>query len=138
MATVHMKPQAVDAVPVFNRNFDDFLDFLNVEASPSVSPKRFSLVFRIDMRTLAAQARVHRNTLSRTPDAESVQSYLRESLRVMRAATDVTDSIEKALFWFKNQPLPVFDYKTPQDLVSEKRTDALIKYLQSLRAGYAG
>jgi hypothetical protein len=138
MATVQTTPQAVEAVPVFNRNFDDFLDFLNAEASPSISPKRFGLVFRIDMQTLAAQARVHRNTLSRAPDTESVQSYLRESLRVMRAAADVSDSIEKALFWFKNQPLPVFDYKTPQDLVSEKRTEALIKYLQSLRAGYTG
>lgn len=137
MATVQT-PQAVEAVPIFNRNFDKFLDFLNADAGPSISPKRFGLVFRVDMQTLAAQARVHRNTLSRAPDTESVQSYLRESLRVMRAATDVADSIEKALFWFKNQPLPVFDYKTPQDLVSEKRTEALIKYLQSLGAGYTG
>jgi len=90
------------------------------------------------MQTLAAQARVHRNTLSRAPDTESVQSYLRESLRVTRAAADVSDSIEKAIFWFKNHPLPVFDYKTAQALVSEKRTEALIKYLQSLRVGYSG
>ncbi|WP_374582425.1 DUF2384 domain-containing protein [Pseudoduganella sp.] len=127
-----------EVAPVFNRNFDAFMDFLNAEASPSISPKRFGLVFRVDMQTLASQAHVHRNTLNRAPDAETVQSYLRDSLRVIRAATDVSASIEKALFWFKNNPLPVFDYKTPQELVSEKRTEALIKYLQSLRAGYTG
>ncbi|MBY0240325.1 MAG: MbcA/ParS/Xre antitoxin family protein [Burkholderiaceae bacterium] len=114
------------------------MDFLNADASPSISPKRFGLVFRVDMQTLAAQARVHRNTLRLAPDTETLQAHLRESLRVIRAAADVSGSVEKALFWFKNHPLPVFDYKTPQDLVSEKRTEALIKYLQSLRAGYAG
>ncbi|MBY0241507.1 MAG: MbcA/ParS/Xre antitoxin family protein [Burkholderiaceae bacterium] len=114
------------------------MDFLNADSSPSISPKRFGLVFRVDMQTLAAQAHVHRNTLRLAPDTETLQAHLRESLRVMRAAADVSGSIEKAIFWFKNHPLPVFDYKTAQDLVSEKRTEALIKYLQSLRAGYSG
>ena len=90
------------------------------------------------MQTLAAQAHVHRNTVRLAPETETIQSYLRESVRVIRAATDMSACIEKAIYWFKNHPLPAFDYKTPQDLVSEKRTDALIKYIQSLRAGYAG
>lgn len=138
MATAERAAPAAETVPVFDRNFDGFMDFLNAEASPSISPKRFGLVFRVDMQTLAAQAHVHRNTLRLAPDTETLQAHLRESLRVMRAAADVSGSIEKAIFWFKNHPLPVFDYKTPQDLVSEKRTEALIKYLQSLRAGYTG
>lgn len=90
------------------------------------------------MQTLAAKAHVHRNTISRAPDAESIQHYLRESLRVVRAAVDIAGSVEEAIFWFKNNPLPAFDYKTPQDLVSEGRTEALIKYVQSLQAGFAG
>jgi uncharacterized protein (DUF2384 family) len=134
-----MAPPAADVVPVFNRNFDGFMNFLNSEESPaSISPKRFGQVLRVDMQTLAVYAHVHRNTISRAPDAESIQSYLRESLRVMRAAADIAGSVEKALYWFKNHPLPTFDYKTPQDLVSEKRTEALIKYIQSLQAGYTG
>lgn len=134
MATAKVASQ----VPVFDRNFDRFMDFLNAEASPSISPKRYGLVFRVDIQTLAAQARVHRNTINRAPDTETVQAYMRESLRVIRAAADESESIEKAIFWFKNHPLPVFDYKTPQDLVSEKRTESLIAYIQSLRAGYTG
>jgi uncharacterized protein (DUF2384 family) len=90
------------------------------------------------MQTLAEKAHVHRNTISRAPDAESVQHYLRETLRVMRAAADIAGSVEDAIYWFKNNPLPLFDYKTPQDLVSEGRTEALIRYIQSLQAGYAG
>jgi hypothetical protein len=138
MATAETAVPAGEAVPVFDRNFDEFMNFLNSESSPSISPKRFGLVFRVDMQTLAAQAHVHRNTVRLAPDTETIQSHLRESVRVMRAAADISGSIEKAIYWFKNHPLPTFDYKTPQDLVSEKRTEALIKYIQSLQAGYSG
>ena len=131
---------SVASIPVFERNFDQFLNFLQdmETGTASLSPKRYGQVLRLDMQTLAAQAHVHRNTISRAPDAESVQRYLRESVRVMRAAVDITGSVEKAIFWFKNNPLPTFDYKTPQELVSEGRTDTLIRYVQSLQAGYAG
>jgi len=131
---------SVSSIPVFERNFDQFLNFLQdlETGTASLSPKRYGQVLRLDMQTLAAQAHVHRNTISRAPDAESVQRYLRESVRVMRAAVDITGSVEKAIFWFKNNPLPTFDYKTPQELVSEGRTEALIRYVQSLQAGYAG
>ncbi len=135
MATSEMAIPAGDAVPVFDRNFDGFMTFLHSEVGPSISPKRFGLVFRVDMQTLAAQAHVHRNTVRLAPDTETIQSHLRQSVRVMRAAADISGSIEKAIYWFKNHPLSAFDYKTPQDLVSEKRTEALI---QSLQAGYTG
>lgn len=138
MASAELTVPAADAVPIFDSDFDEFMEFLSAEVSPSISPKQFGLVFRIDMQTLAALARVHRNTISRAPDTEPIQAHLRESVRVMRAAADVSGSIEKAIYWFKNHPLPTFDYKTPQNLVSEKRTEALINYIQSLKAGYAG
>jgi uncharacterized protein (DUF2384 family) len=134
MATV-----TAEAIPVFERNFDRFLTFLNDDASPaSISPKRFGQVLSLDMQTLAAKAHVHRNTIRRAPNAESVQSYLRDSVRVMRAAVDMAGNVEKTIFWFKNNPLPTFDYKTPQDLVSEGRTETLIRYIQSLQAGFTG
>ena len=128
------------AIPVFERNFDQFLNYLqDIETgSASLSPKRYGQVLHLDMQTLAAQAHVHRNTISRAPEAESVQRYLRQSVRVMRAAADVAGSVEKAIFWFKNNPLPTFDYKTPQELVSEGRSEPLVHYIQSLQAGFAG
>ena len=138
MMAAELAAPAGEAVPVFNRNFDVFMAFLSADTSPSISPKRFGLVFRLDMQTLAAQAHVHRNTVRLAPDSEAIQSYLRDAVRVLRAATDSCGSIEKAIYWFKNHPLPTFDYKTPQTLVSEKRSEALIRYIQSLQAGYTG
>jgi hypothetical protein len=130
---------ATEAIPVFDHDFDGFLHFLNDDTAPtSISPKRYGQVLRLDMQTLAAKAHVHRNTITRAPETEGIQRYLRESLRVIRAAVDVAGSVEKAIFWFKNNPIPTFNYKTAQDLVSEGRTDDLIRYAQSLRAGFNG
>ena len=127
-------------MPVFESNFDGFLNFLrDLETdSPTISPKRFGQVLRVDMQNLALKAHVHRNTIFRSPDSESVQQYLRNAVRVIRAAADVSNNIENAIFWYKNNPIPTFDYKTPQDLVSEGRTDTLVRYIQSLQSGYTG
>ena len=91
--------RTIEAVPVFERNFAGFMRYLcDAATSPaSISPKRFGQVLRVDMQTLATKAHVHRNTISRAPDAESVQHYLRESVRVVRAATDIAGSVEEAI-----------------------------------------
>ena len=81
---------------------------------------------------------MHRNTITRAPESEGVQRYLRESIRVVRAATDVSHSIEKAIYWYRNHPIPTFDYKTGQQLTSEGRADDVVSYLQSLRQGFSG
>jgi len=127
-------------MPVFERNFDGFMSYLrDIETnSATISPKRFGVALRLDMQTLANKAHVHRNTISRAPESENIQQYLRDSLRVIRAATDIAGSVENAIYWYKNYPLPTFDYRTSEDLVSEGRADALIRYIQSLQAGFAG
>lgn len=128
------------AIPVFHRNFDRFLAFLRDEelGNVALSPKRFSEVVSVDLQTLAAQAHVHRNTISRAPGSESVQRFLRQALRVIRASADLSGDIERALFWYRNDPLPPFGYKTAEQLVSEGRTEDLLRYVQSLEAGAAG
>lgn len=111
----------------------------DADASPvSISPRRYSSVLRLELQDLAAQTHVHRSTISRAPDSETIQRFLREALRVLRAATDISGDVERAIFWFKNEPLREFDYKTAQTLVSEGRADAAIQYLQMAEAGFLG
>jgi hypothetical protein len=124
--------------PVFGQDFDAFMTYLRDETSPTLSPARYGQVLHLDAQTLAQSAQVHRNTLRRAPQSASVQGFLRDSVRVLRAATDLNGSVEEALFWFSNHPLPVFDYKTAHTLVTERRTEALLRYLTSLDAGFAG
>lgn len=138
-----MGNEMADAVvepPVLGRTYQQFVEFLKDPdvPAPVLSPKRFSQALHIDLRTLAEQAHVHRNTISRAPNSRGVQDFLREALRVIKAATDLTGDIDKALFWYRTEPLSVFEYKTPERLVSEGQTDDLVRYVASLEAGAAG
>jgi len=120
--------------------FQHFVDFLREPdtAAPLLSPKRFSQALHIDLQMLAEQAHVHRNTITRAPGSRGVQDFLREALRVIKAATDLNGDLNKALFWYRNEPLAVFGYKTAESLVSEGRTDDLLRYIASIEAGAAG
>ena len=123
--------EAIDDVVL--SSFDQLLDHLR-EGS-WISPERFAALLAIDLQTLAAQAQVHRNTIRRAPGSASVQAYLRQALRVLRAGYDTSEDMLHTLFWFKNTPIPTFDYQAPSDLVGAGRTDDLLRYLQSCRRG---
>jgi len=128
-----------ESIPTFNGSFDDFFAYLSDDgARPTISPQKYVVLLGMDFQSLAADARVHRNTISRAPGSEAVQKYLRDALAVIRAATDTSGTVEKALYWFRNNPLPTFNYKTPQQIVSGGGAENLIRYLQSLKAGFAG
>ena len=135
-----MADAAVLEPPVLGSTFQHFVDFLREAGTPApvLSPKRFSQAMHIDLQMLAEQAHVHRNTISRAPGSRGVQDFLREALRIIKAATDLNGDLNKALFWYRNEPLSVFGYKTAERLVSEGRTDDLLRYIASVEAGAAG
>ncbi|KVN88687.1 hypothetical protein [Burkholderia ubonensis] len=130
----------VDYDPTTSGGFDQFMESLRDRdsGSPIVSARRFATALHIDMQTLARLAHVHRNTVSRLAGSESVQKFLRDALRIIRAATDISSDVQRALFWYRNEPLPTFDYKTAEQLVSEGRTEDLLRYVTSLETGAAG
>lgn len=121
-------------------SFEQFMESLRDSSStaPTLSARAFGQALNIDLQTLAQQAHVHRNTISRMPNSEGVQRFLREALRVLRAATDVSGDLARAMFWYRNEPLPVFGYKTAEQLVSDGRAEDVIRYVVSLEAGAAG
>lgn len=134
------RPAIAMPIPVFHKNFDGFVDFLRDRelGGVALSPKRFCEAINIDFQTLAAQAHVHPSMLSCAPESESVQRFLREILRMIRAAADLSGDVENALFWYRNEPLQPFEYKTAERLVCEGRTDDVLRYIASLKAGVAG
>jgi hypothetical protein len=122
------------------KNFEGFLDYLrDPDNGPAVlSPQKFSEILNVDLQTLAKQAHVHRNTIRRAPTAENLQRFLRESIRVIRAATDISGDVNRAIFWYRNDPLPHFGYKSAEQIVSEGRSEDVLRYIESLEAGAAG
>ena len=135
-----MTETAVIDVPVLGGTYQHFIDYLRDPdtLAPVLSPKRFSEALNIDLQMLAEQAHVHRNTISRAPGSRGVQDFLREALRIIKAATDLTGDLNRALFWYRTEPLAVFGYKTAERLASEGRTDDVRRYVSSLEAGAAG
>jgi hypothetical protein len=134
-----MEASIVDT-PVPDDTFQHFIEFLKEpdQPGPVLSPRRFSQAMHIDLQTLAEQAHVHRNTISRAPTSRGVQDFLREALRVIKAATDLNGNLGRAVFWYRNEPLSAFAYKTPERLVSEGRTEDVLRYVASLEAGPVG
>lgn len=106
-----------EPTPVFGEDFDRFQEFLSIaRASGAISPERFCQVLGMDRQALASRAHVHPSTVRHAPQTACLQDYLRQSIEVMHAATDVAGSVEDMLFWFMNYPLSTFDYKMPVKL----------------------
>jgi hypothetical protein len=119
------------AASVFS-DFTGFVQHLRESGLPPavISPRRFSEALNVDLQTLATWTHVHRNTLQRSPGSEAVQDYLRQGLRVIRAAMEPCGGIDAALFWFRNEPLPDFNYETPARVVSALGPEPLLQFLR--------
>lgn len=113
-------------------NFMGFVQYLREPGLPPavISPRRFAQALSVDLQTLATWAHVHRNTVQRAPSSEALQTYLRDALRVIRAATDLCGGINATLFWFRNEPLPAFGYETPGHVVSALGPEPLLLALR--------
>lgn len=130
----------VAQAPIYGQTYQQFVAFLREpgEHAPLLSARQYAAALQIDLQDLADQARVHRNTIERAPASKGVQEYLRQALRVIKAATDLNGEVKSALFWYRNEPLATFGYKTAETLLTEGRADDVLQYMSSLESGASG
>ncbi len=107
---------------------DDFCD------ADTLSPQRMSKRLRIPLADFARLAHLHRNTLAR-PKSASVQKRLEPIARLLAQVEELTGDPDRAIVWFRHQPLPGYDGKTAQQLVEAGHADAVLTYLEELRDG---
>jgi uncharacterized protein (DUF2384 family) len=100
-----------------------------------VSPVRMSARLRLPLGELARLAHVHRNTLTRHPDSQAVQQSLQPVVRILSVAEELTGNADKAILWFRHQPIAGHDGKTALQLVEEGHAQAVLKHLEDLRDG---
>jgi hypothetical protein len=55
--------------------------------------------------------------------------------RILAMAAEMTGSSERAVIWFKQQPIPGWAGKTAHDLVREDKADKVLSYLEAARSG---
>jgi uncharacterized protein (DUF2384 family) len=100
-----------------------------------LSPARISRRLRVPMAELAKITHVHRNTLSQRPSASSVQKSLEPIVRILAAAEELTGDADRAIVWFRHQPIAGHEGRTAIELVEQGHADAVLAHLQDLRDG---
>lgn len=115
-----------------------FMDSIQEPRKPYISPARFAMAVGVSLQALAALAGVHRNTVSQHPESGRLQDRLRDMAKAILAAAALTGDLEKAIYWFRNEPIGDYRQKTAAELVAEGRLDAVLAYLDDLRRGATG
>lgn len=114
-----------------------FVESLQEPRTPYISLDRLSEALGVKRSSMAGLAGVHRNTL-RNPASERLQDRMREMIRVITASAALTGDVDRALFWFRNEPIGDYEHKTAAQLVSEGHADAVMAYLRDLENGANG
>jgi uncharacterized protein (DUF2384 family) len=100
-----------------------------------VSPQRMSQRLRLPVAELAKLAHVHRNTLAQRPDSPIVQKALEPVVRILTAAEQLTGDADRAIVWFRYQPIAGHGGKTALELVEAGQADSVLAHLEDLRNG---
>jgi hypothetical protein len=118
--------------------FRGFAEEFRSESQPIVAPDRFANALHLQVQDLARLAGVHRATVAESPQNAKLQGYLRDSLKALTAAYELSGDRSKAIYWFRNVPLPEYDHRTAEELVSMGRIDTVLKHITQLASGSSG
>ena len=131
MATLaHSEPHA-------QRPLSGFVASLQEPRTPHISPRRVADVLGVQLSRLAGIIGVHRNTM-RNPASERLQDRLRDMVRVIAAAAELTGDTDRAVYWFMNEPLATLKRRTAAELVADGHADAVLAHLEELSNGANG
>lgn len=100
-----------------------------------ISPKRLSSVLHMSLAQLSQLTKLHRNTLTRHPESPEVQQRLGEVARIITLAAELVGDQQRAIIWFRHQPLTGFEHQTAQQLVAAGHGDAVLEHLAMLSDG---
>lgn len=100
-----------------------------------ISPHRLSRMLHISLGQLSKLTQLHRNTLARHPESSDVQQRLGEVARIISLAAELVGDQQRAIIWFRYQPLSGFEHKTAEELVARGHADAVLEHLAMLSDG---
>jgi uncharacterized protein (DUF2384 family) len=116
----------------------DLEPFLSQVRDPKrafISPSAVSEALHMSLDEVAKLAKIHRNTLTRMPGSPKVQERLGTIVRIISIAATLAGDLNKAILWFRHQPLTGFRNRTAQSLVEDDRADLVLMHLEMLEDG---
>jgi uncharacterized protein (DUF2384 family) len=125
------------ALLTHNAMVSGFVDSLQEPRTPYISPKRLSQALGVKVANLAQLTGVHRNTL-RNPSSERLQGRMREMVKVISAATELTGDVDKAIYWYRNEPIADYGHRTAAELVADGQVEAVLAFVRDLENGARG
>jgi hypothetical protein len=102
---------------------------------PFLSARRVSDQLGVTLSELARLIGVARNTLTAKSSARKVDHALSHVVRILAMASEMAGDENRAIIWFKHQPIPGWAGKTAYDLVGEGKADKVLAYLEAVRSG---
>ena len=103
--------------------------------SPFLSARRVSEMLGVTQSELAKLAGIARNTLTAVSGARKVDQALSPIVRILAMAAEMAGDENRAVIWFKHQPIPGWAGKTAYDLVGEGKSGRVLAYLEAVRSG---
>lgn len=104
------------------------------EGGPHLSARRVADHLGITLSELATMVGVARNTLTAS-SGRKVDAALSPVVRILAMAGEMTGGEDRAVIWFKHQPIPGWAGKTACDLLPEGKADKVLAYLEAVRSG---
>lgn len=101
----------------------------------AVEPKRLAAMLGVTLTELADLAGVHRSSLSRNPRSPEIQGKLGLLATVLARAAEIGGGVEKAVLWFRHQPIPALGYVRAAELTAAGEGNAVLAYLDALEHG---
>jgi hypothetical protein len=102
-----------------------------------VNVGRVAETFRMSRSQLAATTGLTPATLSKSDRREGrkAQSRMTEMLEIISRIREWAGGEAQAMAWYRSQPLPALDGRTPEALVKDGRAAAVREYLDHLALG---
>ena len=103
--------------------------------SPFLSAHRVSEQLGVTQSELAKLVGIARNTLTANSATRKVDVALSPIVRILAMAAEMAGDENRAVIWFKHQPIPGWAGKTAYDLVGQGKSDQVLAYLEAVRSG---
>lgn len=59
-------------------------------------------------------------------------------VKAIAAATELTGDVDKAIYWYRNEPIADYGHRTPAELVADGQVDAVLTFIRDIENGPRG